>query len=242
MTTNVLNVISAMAEAASTAGQGALRPPIQPVVTLSRDYGAGGEEIAVRLAERLRIQVYDDELLRQIAAQLEADPATVRMLDESFHRAKDMWFYRLISGKDVGPAAYRHSLVNVVLSLARLGGVIVGRGAHVILAESCALRVRIAGTPAVCARRLAEAGRASEAEELAKARKVNQARGKFVWEMFGSRLADAHQFDVTINTDRMNDFGQVVDMLVPMAQATHAGRVLGPSLRYLAPARVARRV
>jgi cytidylate kinase len=237
MTTRLLNVISAMAEAASTARQGALQRPLQPVITLSRDYGAGGEQIADQLAARLGVSVYDDELLRQIATRLEDDPAIIRMIDEGLGRAKDMWFYRLFSGKDIGPNAYRHTLVNVVLSLGRVGGVIVGRGAHVILADSCALRVRIAGSPEICARRMADLGHGTVANELVKARKINHARGKFVWEMFGSRLSDAHQFDVTINTDRMISFDQVVDMLVPMAEAIHAGRVLAQSQEMAAQAK-----
>jgi hypothetical protein len=226
MTTNILNVISAMAEVASVARQGTLQRPLQPVITISRDYGSGGDIIATRLGQRLGVALYDNALLQQVAARLEDDPATVRLLDEGFSRARDMWFYRLFSGKDIGHEAYRRTLVNVVLSLGRLGGVIVGRGAHIVLAESCALRVRIAGSPEVCAHRMAHEGHGTHPEELKKARETNHRRGKFVWEMFGSRLSDAHQFDITINTDRMSDFEEIVDMLVPMAMAIHCGKVL----------------
>ena len=150
----------------------------------------------------------------------------MRLLDEGFGRAKDMWLYRLFSGKDVSPDSYRDTLVKVVLSLGRVGGVIVGRGAHVILAESCALRVRIAGSPEACARRLAARGQGTYEELVDKVAEVNHRRGKFVWDVFHSRLSDAHQFDLTINTDRMDDFEDVVDMLVPLAQAIHDGKVL----------------
>jgi cytidylate kinase len=231
MTTNILSVISAMAEVATVPRQGESLRPRQPVITLSRDFGSGGDVIATRLCQRLGVPLYDEELLQQVAARLHDDPAIVRLLDEGFGRAKDMWLYRLFSGKDISPDAYRDTLVKVVMSLGRLGGVIVGRGAHIILAEECALRVRVAGGPEACARRLAGSGHGTEAEVLAQAREVNHRRGKFVWEVFNSRLSDAAEFDITINTDRMDDFEDVVDMIVVMAKAVHSGRVLRGDLK-----------
>lgn len=224
--TNILNVISAMAEAAATAERGTLQRPSKPVITLSRDYGSGGDIIATRLSQRMDIPLYDEELLRSIAIRLNEDPAVVRQLDEGFGRAKDMWLYRLFSGKEVGQDAYRDTLIKLVLSLGRMGGIIIGRGAHVILSDACALRVRITGSPESCARRMAAEGHGSFESELAKFNELNHRRGKFVWEMFNSRLSDASQFDLIVNTDRMEDFEDVVDMLVVMADAVYSGRVL----------------
>ena len=231
MTTNILTVISAMAEVATLPRQGDHLRPRQPVITLSRDFGSGGDVIATRLCQRLKLPLYDDDLLNQVATRLQDDPAIVRLLDEGFGRAKDMWLYRLFSGKDISPDAYRDTLVKVVMSLGRLGGVIVGRGAHVILAGECALRVRIAGSPEVCAKRMAAGSHGSETDLLAQARELNHRRGKFVWEVFHSRLSDASEFDLTINTDRMDDFEDVVDMIVILAEAVHSGRVLRGDLK-----------
>jgi len=230
MTTNILSVISALAAVASASRSGAEAIPPKPVITISRDYGSGGDVIATRLCQRLDIPLFDDELMREVAVRLHDDPAIMKMLDEEIGRAKDMWLYRLLSGKDVSPDTYRESLVRVVLSVGRLGGVIIGRGAHVILSESCALRVRIAGSPEVCARRMAAQGHGAEADLLAKARDVNHRRGKFVWEVFQSRLSEANQFDLTINTDRMGDFEDVVETIMVMATAVQSGRVLRADL------------
>jgi len=231
MTTNILTVISAMAEVATVPREGEHHRPRQPVITMSRDFGSGGDIIATRLCQRLNLPLYDEELLREVSARLQDDPAIVRLLDEGFGRAKDMWLYRLFSGKDISPDAYRDTLVKVVMSLGRLGGVIVGRGAHIILAEECALRVRIAGSPEICAKRMAGSGHGQEAELLERAREINHRRGKFVWEAFHSRLSDASGFDITVNTDRMEDFEDVVDMIVVMATAVHSGRVLRADLK-----------
>jgi len=224
--TNILNVISAMAEVATETAQGQHLQPKQPVITLSRDYGSGGDIIATRLCQRLGLDLYDEEILKAVSQRMNEDPVVIRQLDEGFDRAKDMWLYRLFSGKEVSEDAYRDTLVKLVMSLSRLGGVIVGRGAHVILSDACALRVRITGSPEVCAQRMASRGHGDYGSELAKVRELDHRRGQFVWDMFQSRLSDANQFDIVINTDRMDDFEDVVEMLVTMARAVHSGRVL----------------
>jgi cytidylate kinase len=224
--TNILNVISAMAEAAAQVNQGTLLRPQHPVITISRDYGSGGDIIATRLSQRLDVPLYDHELLQAVAARMQEDPAIIRQIDEGIGRVKDLWLYRLLSGKDVSYDTYRDTLIKLILTIGRMGGVVVGRGAHIVLASSCALRVRIAGTPEICARRMTAGGHGEEVAELDKALRTNHSRGKFVWEMFASRLSDASQFDVVVNTDRMEDFEDAVDMLVGMANAIHSGRVL----------------
>lgn len=231
MTNTVLSVISALAAVSSNPHEGRRQLPPKPVITLSRDFGSGGDVIASKLSQALDLPLYDEQVLRGVAIRLKDDPAIVRMLDESFDRAKDMWLYRLLSGKDIGPDSYRDTLVKVVISLSRLGGIIVGRGAHVILSEECALRVRIAGTPEICARRMAAAGHGKEEDLLAQARDINHRRGKFVWEAFQSRLSDASEFDLTINTDRMDNFDDVVDTIVVLAKAVQGGRVLRQDLK-----------
>lgn len=224
---NILSAISAMATVATaTQSEPTIHHPAKPVVTISRDYGSGGDVIATRLAQRLGVPLYDSHVLKEVAERLNDDPAIVRLLDEGFGRAKDMWLYRLFSGKDVGPDNYRDTLAKVVMSLGRMGGVILGRGGHVILRDACACRIRIAGTPEICAARMAAQGHGDFQHELDKAHQVNHKRGKFVWDVFGTRISDANQFDIVINTDRMVDFEDAVEMLVVMAQAIHCGRVL----------------
>lgn len=226
MSTNILSVIAAMAEVAQLPPAQDSRRPQKPVITISRDWGSGGDVIATRLCHRLGIPLYDDSLITEIAARLKEDAATIRLLDDHIARAKDMWIYRLISGKDLNPDAFRETLVKVVMHIGKLGGVIIGRGAHVILSSACALRVRIAGTAETCAQRMADSGHGTYEDLLAQAREANHRRGAFVWDVFHSRLSDAGAFDITINTDRMDDFEDVVEMLMMMGTAIHEGRTL----------------
>ncbi|MEO0035798.1 MAG: hypothetical protein RLZZ501_1821, partial [Pseudomonadota bacterium] len=84
MTTNLLSVISALAEAAATRHDGGPARPPKPLITLSRDFGSGGDVIATRLGQVLDLPLYDHQLLNEIAVRLKDDPAIVRMLDEEF--------------------------------------------------------------------------------------------------------------------------------------------------------------
>lgn len=189
------------------------RPP-KPVIAISRDHGALGREIAVSLSKRLDIPVYDREILDRIAARLETDEATLHMLDESNARARDMWLMRLFTGKDLSEDAYRKCLIDVVLSLSRVGGIILGRGANIILSTSCALRLRVTASPEVCARRIAARFDISPEEAQHQIQTINHNRGRFVWEMFHARNSDASTFDMILNTDRLDDPERAADSVI----------------------------
>lgn len=188
------------------------RPP-KPVIALSRDHGALGRQIADGLSQRLGVPVYDREILAKVAERLNTDPQTLKMLDECVARARDMWLVRLFTGQELTEDAYRTHLVNVILSLGRVGGILLGRGANVVLATSCALRVRITASPEVCTQRVMARYHVSEDEARQQISEINANRGRFVWEMFHRRNSDASNFDLIINTDRFTDVEPVVDLL-----------------------------
>lgn len=212
--TTLHSAMQALMMASGTpAESGLIRPP-KPVIAISRDHGALGRQIAAALSRRLDLPVYDREILDHIAKRLETDPATLKMLDESNARARDMWLMRLFTGKDLSEDAYRRCLIDVVLSLARVGGIILGRGSNIILATSCALRLRITASPDVCARRVAERYALSLDEARARIETVNHNRGRFVWELFHARNNDATTFDMILNTDRIDDPERAVESIM----------------------------
>ena len=47
----------------------------QLVISISREFGSGGHEIAAKLAERLDLVFYDRSMLDEIAAGMNADAA-----------------------------------------------------------------------------------------------------------------------------------------------------------------------
>lgn len=55
----------------------------QLVISISREFGSGGHEIAAKLAERLDLVFYDRSMLDEIAAGMNADAAELHKYDES---------------------------------------------------------------------------------------------------------------------------------------------------------------
>lgn len=200
-----------------------------PVVALSRDCGGLGDEVARQLAERLGVKCYDRELLDAIVRRSTLDPEIVERLDENSHRHGNRWIASLLSGDSHG-VSYRRHLVRVVLGILNTGGVIVGRGAHIILAQHHAFRVRIAASHGACAERLALAKGISIEDAGREIGGVNAARAKFLWDHFGARLNDPTLFDLVINTDRLGDGAKVVDIvLFAMQRFLPGGAGRGPA-------------
>lgn len=212
--TTVQSAIQALLAAANVSAHEAERRPPKPVISISRDHGALGRQIANALGKRLDVPVYDREILDKIAERLNTDPQTLKMLDECVARARDMWMVRLFTGIDLSEDAYRNHLVNVIFSLARSGGIILGRGANVVLSTSCALRVRVIASPETCTQRVMARYNISEADARQQIEAVNHNRGRFMWEMFQHRISDATNFDLVINTDRLPATDEVVDMVM----------------------------
>lgn len=189
----------------------------RPVITFSRDFGSGGDEIARALAERLGLPIYDKQILEAVAKHADVNKSLMEKLHESVSAASDAWLYSMIFGKNVTRDHYKQALVTAIRGIYRTGGVIIGRGAHVVLAGRDVLRVRIIGSPDACAKRLAHERHLELAEARAQIREHNSTRGKYVWNTFKSRVNDPVNFDLTINTDHFVHYTQVVELLANAA-------------------------
>ena len=54
----------------------------QLIISISREYGSGGHEIARKLADRLGLSFYDRSMLDEIAAGMNADADEFQKYDE----------------------------------------------------------------------------------------------------------------------------------------------------------------
>ncbi len=214
MTDNIHSAIQALIQSATDRPDGEGMRQQQPVITISRDEGALGDEIAHKLAERLKIDLHDRQIIDRIAERMQQDRTSVAALDEAMGKVRDMWLYSLLTGRDLTKGSFKRHLINVVLSFGRLGGVIVGRGGHLVLANVATLRVRITGSAEACAQRYAEAHGIDEASARKHVEKINHERGKFIWDVFHERSNSPITYDLEINTDRFNNVDAAVDMLV----------------------------
>ena len=193
----------------------------KPVITVSHDYGSGGRELARKLAKALDVPFYDQALLNAIAQSSGIDSDLLAQLDE---QAKLHWTQWLIGFKSLHRQEqvqfYQH-LVNLCLNILQSGGVIVGRGAHIILANHPVLRLRVVGSLEHCATRIANREQIDFAAARIKAEKANQDKRQFVWDYFRRELDDPRAFDLVLNSDRL-DIERQFPLLVEVVRAFDA--------------------
>lgn len=190
----------------------------KPVVTVSRTIGSGGDYIARAVADRLGVELYDSGIINGIATEANVSPTLMSSLTERLD-AIDAWIYSAVFGKHVSRDEYVHFLSTVVRGLYHAGGVIVGRGAHVVLAGRDVLRVRVVGSVEACATRISEQDGTSYAEAKRKVQESNKRRGKFIWDLFHSRYNDPTNFDLVINTDYFRKLDDVVELILLAGRA-----------------------
>ncbi len=206
----------------SREGKAGERLPL--VITVSRDYGALGEDIARRLSRCLGIPVYDQEILDQVAKRAKTDRFYFQAHDEQGGAGLTAFLYSLVKGSSATLQDYRRYLYEVVADFARRDCIIIGRGAHLILANKKVFRIRVVGSKLVCAARVAEELSIPLLQAEQKVYEINHKRRQSVIDLYGGSIEDcapehAKNFDLVINTDHIPAEGAMGVILLAMREA-----------------------
>ena len=182
------------------------------VITIEREYGAGGADIAKSVAQRLGWKLWDQLLTNEIARLMDCDCGTVEKHEEK----RDSLYYRLFKAflrgshegiqnvqrmKMVDADCIREVAERVVRSAADEGNcVIVGRGsAYYLQSRRDAFHVFIYAPIEDKVRRL-RAGGKSEREAAELAETIDRDRADFIKRYFGVEWPDRHRFHLMINS------------------------------------------
>ncbi len=184
------------------------------VVTVSRQYGAGGQRVAPAVAEALGFRFVDREIVEQAAAQVGVDPEVAQHLDERVPALIEKVGLALAAaspefGLTAPPRAddrtLAESVERVILSLAATGGyVILGRGGQAILhdrADAC--HVQLVGALDDRVRRVVRSQGVSANEARDLCRRVDADRAAYVRRFHGFDINDPLLYDVVLNTSRL---------------------------------------
>ena len=183
------------------------------VVTISRDFGSLGKIVAQLLADTLELRCCDRSILQQVAQRAHVDEELVKALDEHVSKISSHWWQHLLQKDALSYEDYYHYLVKTVLSISRSGGVIVGRGANLILSENKAFRVRITGSIEQCAKRVASREQIDREESIKLVRKVNNERAEYIRMLYETDINDPSAYDLVLNSDRY-DRVQMVELIL----------------------------
>jgi cytidylate kinase len=183
--------------------EAASSPALAYTITVAREAGTSGTNVAQEVGRRLGWQVYDHELLERIAVEHGLRVSLLESLDER----RQSWLVECMEGfsqqTHVGETGYVHHLTQTILSLGAHGGcVIVGRGAGLLLPPATTLRVRLmAPTEDRIAMVMRQRGLTKhDAERWLESN--DRERIAFIKDHFQKDSADPRRYDLLLNTSR----------------------------------------
>src|SRR5262249_3501975 len=184
------------------------------VITISREYGAGGGEVARCLADLLGWELLDRELLHQAAMVEHLPDADLERLDEKAVSLVDR--FRLHPPH----AQYIHGLTEAARQAAARGNVVlVGRGSRQLVGEAAnAFHVRLVAPKEWRARRMAALETWTLEQAVARCTEVDRTRDRFTWYFFGQAAFQPAQYDLVANTARV-PLDMVVATVVEVVRA-----------------------
>lgn len=182
------------------------------VITLEREYGSGGGDIAASIASRLGWKLWDQLLTEEIARRLDCDCGAVARHEEK----KDPGYYRLLKAfmrgsfegslnaprlNMVDTECVREVAHKLLPEIADAGkAVIVGRGSAYYLSERVdAFHVFIYAPFQARVRRLQASGK-SEKEAIELVETVDRDRADFISKYFHVDWPGRHRFHLMVNS------------------------------------------
>ncbi|NIR47740.1 cytidylate kinase-like family protein [candidate division KSB1 bacterium] len=125
-------------------GKRARDESVNPCITISKEIGSQGVELAKRLAERLNWNLFDKSLVEYIAEDAKVRQSMVEIFDEKTQNEIHSWVLTLLDHHALGSDRYFKHLMTVIRTIGEHGcAVIVGRGSNFILPPTKALRLKV---------------------------------------------------------------------------------------------------
>jgi cytidylate kinase len=176
-----------------------------PYLLISRERGAGGNTVARLVGKRLGWQVFDGEIVDEIAKKANVRRQLVESLAERDRTTIEDIIGQLLNSQEMSTSDYMAGLKQVVLTLGHQGDVIiVGHGARYILPGQFGLNVRLIAPVEARVRRLAEKAHLSLAAARVEIERIDYERLKSIKSHFGRNVADPLGYDLTLNTGALN--------------------------------------
>ena len=190
------------------------------IITLCREYGAGGHSVGQKVAAELGIEFYDKDIIRDSAEELGIDPALLEAEEEAITRKEAIL-------RSISPISYDQKDAmygaesGVILKLAAKGPcLILGRCADAVL--------RAAGVPSLDVFLFAdEAHRAARVGELIGTRdeavihrtmkKTDQARHAYYRHYTGKPWGDLRNFHLALDSGMLG-YDTCVKLIVEAAR------------------------
>ena len=190
----------------------------QVIITIGRQFGSGGHEIARKIAAKLDLKLYDKNILEEIAKEKHVESDDLKKLDE---KPRGLFGSRRVRGHSNSMQDHlAHMQFEYIENKAKEGEsfVVVGRCAeHVFKEHDSLISIFVLGDEEVKMHRLMESEGWEEKEALHEMEKRDGIRKAYHNSHTLSKWGDSRTYDLCINSSRLGIDG-TVDALVAYIQ------------------------
>lgn len=177
---------------------------VGPYITLARETGAGGSELARKIAQRLQWDVLDQEIVDYLEEHYGTPRCLIQRLDEKHENWLSGIITSQIGGLGFSELSYTHRVSKLLLLAASHGNVIiVGRGARFILPRNGGLSVRIVAPFDFRVEQVMLRRALSEKEAHKFVVETDLQRELYIKDHFHQNSADPHLYDIVINVEEV---------------------------------------
>ncbi|MDD2823091.1 MAG: cytidylate kinase-like family protein [Candidatus Daviesbacteria bacterium] len=190
-----------------------------PIITISREKGAGGIVVAEKLAKKLgkKWDYYHKDIVDQIAKESKTSPERVEELEEKPIPYLQDFLEGWIGGDGMDVNKYHKNLIKVLYALGSKGhSILVGRGANFIFPNS--LKVRIIADKEQRIKWLMQYEKLSEKAATEEADETDKESTKFISNLYNKDITDPKNYDLVIKTSLVLPAEEAVDIIARVAK------------------------
>jgi cytidylate kinase len=181
-----------------------------PVITVSREPGSGGSEIARRLAEKLKMDLVGAQIIQKIAESANMSAKVIESLDEKEVSRRDDWLSSLFETRHLWVDDYLHHLTKVIGTFGRQGNmIIVGRGAQYILPPEDTFRLRFLAPMETKIQNVMRGSGCTKEDAIKYVIKTDSDRRAYLRKYFNADVTDPSHYDMVVNTGKIGIDGSV---------------------------------
>ncbi len=180
------------------------RPKLDFVVTISRQAGAGGSDIAKQLADEFQMDLVGRQIIELVAKSTKMNIRMVELLDEKAVREIDSMITSMFVARHLSSDVYFRHLTRVVAAVGERGwSIILGRGAHLILPREKTIRLRFIAPKESRIGYFVGRRKMTHGEAQKYVEKIDDDRAGFIRKYFKVDADDPANFDLVVNTGEL---------------------------------------
>jgi cytidylate kinase len=189
-----------------------------PIITISREPGSGGSELARKLSQELKMDLVGAQIIQKIAESADISEKVISSLDEKEVKRRDNWLSFLFTSRSLWADEYLRHLTKVIGTFGKQGNfIIVGRGAQYILPPEDTFRLRFIASMEVKIKNVMRDFKTSMEDAEKYVIKTDSDRRAYLQKYFNADVTNPADYDMVINTGKLGIDGTVETVKVAFA-------------------------